>query len=1208
MNQSKLACALALVLGSSAAAGAAPGDEWSMVVQQGHAAMVLDLAANGRAGIVASASFDNTAKLWNARGYLLRTLRGHAGAVTGVDIDPAGRFVATASMDGTLRLWRATDGEAVWTRSPGGADQAGGSSMMPARRVRFSPDGASIAVAFSNVHLVYGLDGSQRSSIPGGGAIHGSTINDLAFSPDGLTVATASDDGRIKLWKPSGELVRTIGDGSVPLTRIAWRTDGRFMLAGSGDGGISLFRSDGMVERTWSDLRSGRKPAFGELGPSISALVAETGGDGFTAASEDGSYAIVDGPTGFAVTGRIPGGMGIGAMTSLGDAMALGTFSSIGVMDRSGALALFPGARDAFYAVAANPKYDLVALGGFEGRVVVRSMEGKLFKDIVPPAERLPVDPASRLVRDIVFHPGGYGFALLMDKPLLMGIDGTFLGDFQNGGAPGGAWSPDGVRLFMPDSIGYVHVRDLKTGAWDMREPPKRDGRYPGSVAIVQDSLAAYAMPDGTILAGPRGGPYAELRGLIDRFSYGIDSLAFSPDGSRLAAMDDMGIVRIWDGAFRSVATFQAFDLDSLGIEPALRRRAAPDGTVISVPALEAMEYWDRLAFGKPLYFLKSRRIAFSSDGRLLATGAWDGTVRVWDAADGRLVLGAKAHDREVTGLAFSARDSLLFSVDGGCDVSVMRVSTGDRATLLSDGPDWILYTDDGYFDSSRNGGRLLSMVRGTRAAAPDQFAVASNRPDIVLGRLGIGSPERLETWRMQYRKRVAKLGLLPASIPKTVFEGRILAAADGAGKKALLRAYASRGAEWVLAEDLLLVDKLDLLALGPYSAYVEETLRAGRLLPEAEIVSSRQDGKYLDLECRVTAGGQALASVEIFVNDVPLYGNGGRKAAGSSFAFTQRIELCAGTNKVELGCRNSSSVESPRDLLYARWDGKAAGDLWFIGFGVSGYRDPKLALGFPAKDVRDLAAAFSAMEGSFGGIHVRTFVDRDCTPQNMAKAKDALRDAKVDDTVVLFISGHGMHSGDALATYYYLTWDADTGNLPATAAEFDLVEGILDGIAPRNKLFLIDTCESGELDEALFADYMKRSEAAGFRARTARGTTFGTAGKAVAPRTWLRDRDRFIWNDLNRRTGAVVFSSCGGSEFSYEPEDWSEDGNGFFTAAVLRALRDKAADADGDGSVGIEELRSFVTAAVAERSKGLQNPTIDRDNLAARISFPAKR
>jgi hypothetical protein len=84
------------------------------------------------------------------------------------------------------------------------------------------------------------------------------------------------------------------------------------------------------------------------------------------------------------------------------------------------------------------------------------------------------------------------------------------------------------------------------------------------------------------------------------------------------------------------------------------------------------------------------------------------------------------------------------------------------------------------------------------------------------------------------------------------------------------------------------------------------------------------------------------------------------------------------------------------------------------------------------------------------------------------------------------------------------------------------------------------------------------------------------------------------------RRTGAIVFSSSRGGELSYEDDRFQ---NGLFTEYILRALVE--GDMDGNGRVSTDELRQLVPAWVAEASAGLQNPTVDRDNISVKIDFP---
>jgi uncharacterized caspase-like protein len=169
------------------------------------------------------------------------------------------------------------------------------------------------------------------------------------------------------------------------------------------------------------------------------------------------------------------------------------------------------------------------------------------------------------------------------------------------------------------------------------------------------------------------------------------------------------------------------------------------------------------------------------------------------------------------------------------------------------------------------------------------------------------------------------------------------------------------------------------------------------------------------------------------------------------------------------------------------------------------------------------------------------------------------------------------------------------------TAVHFDTIEGLLQGIRPRRKLFLLDTCQSGELDGtdemAALADASQR----GLASRGIQKTSTKIATAAQTTRMAV-NRDRYIYNDLLRRSGAIVLSSSRGNEWSYEADALK---NGVFTYEVLAALTSKAADKNGNGRVSTEELRAYVMTAVEQRTAGLQHPVVDRDNLEMEFQLP---
>ena len=82
----------------------------------GHFSLVMVVASSPEGGLLASASFDKTIKLWDSHtGEHLRTLVGHSLYVTSVEFPPDGGLLASASRDETIKLWDPQTGEHLRT-------------------------------------------------------------------------------------------------------------------------------------------------------------------------------------------------------------------------------------------------------------------------------------------------------------------------------------------------------------------------------------------------------------------------------------------------------------------------------------------------------------------------------------------------------------------------------------------------------------------------------------------------------------------------------------------------------------------------------------------------------------------------------------------------------------------------------------------------------------------------------------------------------------------------------------------------------------------------------------------------------------------------------------------------------------------------------------------------------------------------------------
>jgi WD40 repeat protein/serine/threonine protein kinase len=177
------------------------------------------------------------------------------------------------------------------------------------------------------------------------------------------------------------------------------------------------------------------------------------------------------------------------------------------------------------------------------------------------------------------------------------------------------------------------------------------------------------------------------LRGHLD----GVEGVAVSPDGRRIATASGDTTAKIWDAASgREMFTLK-------GHRDWIRSVAfSPDGSrIVTASHDQTARVWDA-ATGQELFRLKGHSYVvasalFSPDGHRIVTGSWDKTAKVWDADTGRELFTLKGHTGRIWAVAISPNGQRIATASDDKTAIVWDAVTGHELLTLKGHTDEVI-------------------------------------------------------------------------------------------------------------------------------------------------------------------------------------------------------------------------------------------------------------------------------------------------------------------------------------------------------------------------------------------------------------------------------------------------------------------------------------------------------------------------------------
>jgi hypothetical protein len=257
----------------------------------------------------------------------------------------------------------------------------------------------------------------------------------------------------------------------------------------------------------------------------------------------------------------------------------------------------------------------------------------------------------------------------------------------------------------------------------------------------------------------------------------------------------------------------------------------------------------------------------------------------------------------------------------------------------------------------------------------------------------------------------------------------------------------------------------------------------------------------------------------------------------------------------------------------------------YYVGIGVNEFKNSEHNLKYCVKDVQDLAQAFAKNQSK---VDTLVFTNSEVTKENILALKSYLqKNTTVNDKVIISCSSHGLL--DDSLNFYLATYDVDFAHPEKRGLAYEDLEGLLDGIPARQKLLLLDACNSGE-NERMFLQNNSSDQLA---QAGMKGVNVEIVNEEI--NTFHQMTELFV--NVRNNTGSVIIAASGGMQSAQEGRvvEGKKIENGAFTYSVLEYL---AKEFNNQEKCTVNGMKNYVESRVEEITNGEQKPTSRQETM----------